>query len=100
MVVRWFLTGTRARNAERAAGASPADREPASAKSHHDADSGPITHGAAMESNHPSVGLPRPAGFEGPWMRWLHVAVCGIFASWRRGGRWFLRLFEAESFAT
>jgi hypothetical protein len=31
---------------------------------------GKSLHGAAMESNHPSVGLPRPAGFEDQ--------VCGL----------------------
>jgi hypothetical protein len=49
-----------------------------------------------MESNHPSVGLPRPAGFEGPWFAGMNLAVCGIFASSGRGERWFSRWLLSE----
>jgi hypothetical protein len=38
-------------------------------------------HGAAKESNLPSAGLPRPAGFEGP----VFQGFCGCFGAFLFG---------------
>jgi len=48
-------------------------------------------HGAAKESNLPSAGLPRPAGFEDEWLLAFFVALSGDFGRTSPGARWSLR---------